>query len=40
MLESLVAQNMAKDIERKVEVEEVDSLVYKTFIKKFVFQIN
>ena len=35
MLESLVAENMAKDIERKVEVEEVDNLVYKTFIKKF-----
>ena len=35
MLESLIAENMAKDIERKIEVEKVDNLVYKTFIKKF-----
>ena len=35
VLESLIAENMAKDIERKVQVEKVDNLVYKTFIKKF-----
>jgi len=35
MLENLIAENMAKDVERKVETEKIDNLVYKTFIDKF-----
>jgi len=35
VLESRIAANMMKDIERKQELQEVDGLVYKTFTNKF-----